>query len=222
MEMVKLSASARSADERANQMRRAGKVPGVVYGNIANTLLSFDGVALTKAYNKAGESTLVELDMDGKKLPVLFHEITLDPVSDRMTHVDFYAVDMKKETDAEVRIRFEGESPAVKEGAVFVTALHEVTVRCLPANLPHDLAANISKLVEVGSTLKVSDLEVPEGVTVLNDAETVIAIAQEQRAEEVVEVAVEAAPEAAAPGPIPGQTEGASAPAKEEKKDEKK
>ena len=57
-----------------------------------------------KAYASAGRSTLIDLDADGKKVPVLFHKLQFDPVSDKITHVDFYAVDMKKEIEAEVPI----------------------------------------------------------------------------------------------------------------------
>src|SRR3989338_9534983 len=115
MDMVALSVSARTPDASAKTLRRAGTVPGIIYGNADNAQIQCPENTLKKAYTKAGESTLVELDMDCKKLPVLFHAIDFDPVSDRMIHVDFYAVDMKKEIEAEVHIRYENESPAVKE-----------------------------------------------------------------------------------------------------------
>src|SRR3989344_5472894 len=187
-DMVALQATARTKEVRPNHLRKGGQVPAVVYGNADNTMVQIEEVALTKAYSKAGESTLVELDVEGKKLPVLFHAVDFDPVSDRLIHVDFYAVDMKKEVEADVHIRYENESPAVKEGAVLVSATHEVTVRALPANLPHDLALDLSKLVEMGSSLTVADIIVPDGVTIVTPAETVVVIAQEPRAEEVVEV----------------------------------
>ncbi len=121
-----------------------------------------------KAYVQAGESTLVELDMDGKKLPVLFHRIDFDPVSDRIAHVDFYAVNMKEELEAPVSIRFEGESPAVKDlSAIIVTALDTVTVRCLPTNLPQNLSVDLSKLTEFGATLTIADITLPTMVMLL-------------------------------------------------------
>lgn len=194
MDMVHLSTAPRSSDVSARQLRRTGVVPCVVYGNkTENTSFQCEVVALTKAYTKAGESTLVELDLDGKKLPVLFHEVKFDPVSDVISHVDFYAVDMNKEVEADVAIRFEGESQAVKEGGILVTALDAVAVRCLPKNLPHDLPVDLSKLVAMDSQLTVADIAVPNGVTLLVEPDTVIALVQEPRAEE------EAAPAEAAP-----------------------
>lgn len=222
MEKVALLAATRTAEESVKDLRKQGKVPGVVYGNSKNMMLHFDEVALKKAYVKAGESTLVELDADGTKLPVLFHAIDQDPVSDRMIHVDFYAVDMNKEVEAEVHIRFEGESPAVKESAILVTALDTVTVRALPANLPHDLPVDLSKLVAFGDTITVADITVPQGVEILNDKEEVIVIAQEPRPEEVEEapVVVEGAEGAVATAEGAAPAEGAAA-AEGEKKEEK-
>lgn len=211
MDAIALPAKTRTTEENLTQMRIAGRVPGVVYGNIENTMLSFDEVALKKAFVRAGESTLVELDADGKKIPVLFHSIDQHPVSDRMIHVDFYAVDMKKEVEAPVHIRFVGESLAVKDmAAILVTALNEVTVRALPANLPHDLPVDLSKLTEFGSTITVADLVVPDGVEILNDKDEVIAVAQEPREEEVEEVVAPVA-EGAEGAPAAEGAEGAPA-----------
>jgi len=219
MEKVALLANPRTAEDNVKDLRKQGKIPGIVYGNEQHAMLHFDEVALKKAYVKAGESTLVELDMGDKKLPVLFHAIDQDPVSDRIIHVDFYAVNMKKEVEAEVIIRFEGESGAVKENAILVTALDTITVRALPANLPHDLPVDLSKLAAFGDTITVADIKAPQGVEILNEPEEVIAIAQEPRAAEVEEAPVAAEGAPAADGAAPA--EGAPA-AEGEKKEEKK
>lgn len=206
MDKVALSASARSTEHSVKNLRKLGQIPGVVYGNnTENTQIQCEEVALMKAFVKAGESTLVDLDIGGKKMPVLFHVVDFDPVSDRMNHVDFYAVDMKKEVEAEIPFAFEGESPAVKEGAILVKAMDGVTVRCLPANLPHNIPVELSKLVEMGSSLTLRDISVPEGVEIVSDMDAVIVIAQEPRVE--VEEAPVVAEGAAAEG-----AEGAAAP----------
>lgn len=210
MDMVSLSAASRSP-LRPNRLRMTGVVPAVIYGNNTENLsVQCDEKALKKAYAKAGESSLVEIEIDGKKIPVLFHELAFDPVSDRMIHVDFYAVDMKKEIEAPIPVRFEGESPAVKDhSAILVKAMDTVTVRCLPSDLPHDLPVDLAKLVEFGNTLTIADLVAPKGVTIIEEPETVLMIAQEPRAEEVVEVAAPAEGEAAAAAGAPG-SEGAA------------
>lgn len=209
MDMVSLTASARTPSLSAKRIRESGGVPCVVYGSaIKNMTAQCEGLALHKAFVKAGESTLVDLDVDGKKIPVLIKAITFDPVSGKEVHVDFYAVDMKKEIDTSVPVRFVGEAPAVKElGAVFVSTHDHVTVRCLPADLPHDLPVDISKLAAFHDTIKVADLKLPKGVTVMEGTDTVLATVQEPRKEEVIE-AVVAAPvegEAAAGTPAEGE-----------------
>ncbi len=224
MEKVALLATLRTSAESVKDLRKQGKIPGIVYGNEQHAMLHFDEVALKKAYVKAGESTLVELDMGDKKLPVLFHSIDQDPVSDRMIHVDFYAVNMKKEVEADVHIRFDGESQAIKDGAIMVTALDTVTVRALPANLPHDLPVDLSKLAAFEDTITVADIVVPEGVTILNEPEEVIAIAQEPRAIEVEEapVVAEGAVAEGAEGAAAAEGAEGGAAAEGDKKEEKK
>ncbi|MFH1444836.1 MAG: 50S ribosomal protein L25 [Candidatus Peregrinibacteria bacterium] len=192
--MVALKAMARS-EQSPNDIRRANSVPCVLYGNeVQNTTMQCGSIELTKAYMKAGANTLVDLDIDGKKVPVLFHALQFEPITGRITHVDFYAVNLKKEIEAPVPIRFTGEALAAKEfAAIIVTVQNHVTVRCLPMNLPRDLEVSLTKLAQVHDVVEVADLVVPSGVTILDDADAVLVTAQEQRKEEEVQPAPSAA-----------------------------
>ncbi len=209
MQMIALAAAPR-AEDSAKTLRKGGIVPCVVYGNSEHMQIQCQENALLKAYATAGESTLVELELEGKKIPVLFHELSFHPVSDRMTHVDFYAVNMKKEIEADIPLRFTGESNAVKElSAILVTPTDTVSVRCLPSNLPHDLEVDLAELVEFGNTITVASIKAPEGVTIITDPETVIAIAQQPREEEKEEPKpAEGEAVAGAEGATPAATEG--------------
>ena len=186
MEKITLSASARDLAVSPSAMRRAHSIPCILYGNkVENTPLACEEAALKRAYAKAGESTLVQLDVAGKTVPVLFHAVDFDPVSDRLTHVDFYAVDMNKELEAPIPLKFVGESLAVKDAlGILVTPRNEVTVRCLPADLPHELEVDLSALAELHSAITVADIKLPKGVAVLDNPEEVVALIQEQRKEE--------------------------------------
>lgn len=228
MEMIPLKATARSSDASTNDLRRKGGVPCVLYGNeMKNASLQCAVNELTKVYVKAGESTLVELDLDGKKVPVLFHALQFEPVSGTISHVDFYAVNLKKEIEAPVPVRLTGESLAVKELAgVLVTVQNHVTVRCLPTALPHELEAGLEKLTQIHDVITVADLKVPVGVKVVDLPGTVLVTVQEQRKEEEVlpptpaEGAVAAEGEAPAEGDAAAASaegEAAAAPAKEKK-----
>ncbi len=188
MQMIPLPVLPR-AKMSAAHLRRQGSVPCVVYGNIHNTLLQCNEKQLTKAYATAGESTLVELTIGEQKVPALFHALDFDPVTDKVIHVDFYAVDMKKEVETQVPLRFTGESPAAKDlAAIIVTPLDHVTVRALPTDLPHDIAVDLSLLLAFHDTITVASLQAPKGVTIIDPPETVLVVAQQPREEEIEEV----------------------------------
>lgn len=211
MDKVPLKAQVRSADAVASELREQSVVPCVVYGNdVENTSIQCDYSELFRVYSKAGSSAIVELDVDGKKIPTIVHEITFDPVKDTITHVDFYAVNMKKEIEASIPLEFTGSSEAVESaGGVLVTGLDHLTVKCLPANLPHELKVDLSPLETFADSLTVSQIVVPEGVEILEEEDQVIATVQEPRKEKTPEEeAAEGAEGAAGESEEGGEGEG--------------
>ncbi len=182
-DVLTLTVQERKTDARAKQLRAQNIVPCVVYGNVKNTLLQCREQDVHRVYAKAGENTIVELEFDGKNIPVLFHSIEWNPISDRYDHIDFLAVDMSKEVTTHVPVRFIDESPAVKNlGAIFVTVLGELTVTCLPKDIPHDFQVSIAKLENFHDSITVADIAVPQGVTVKESTDKVVATVQEPRA----------------------------------------
>jgi len=211
MDMIPLIVSVRDSSRSPKQLRHAGVSPCVVYGSgLESTPIQCETNILQRTFGKAGESTIVELDLDGKKIPVLFKAISFHPVSSRAMHADFYAVNMKEDIETSVPVTFTGESLAVKElGAIFVATMEEVTVRCLPSKLPHELVVDISALTEFHMSVHVSDLQVPAGVEVLDDPEAVLATVQQPREDEP-EPEVAAVEGAAADGAAPAEGEAAA------------
>ena len=208
MPMIPLTAAVRDVKANPKVLRRSKQVPCVVYGVVKNMSIQCPAQELHSAFVKAGESTLVELAVDGKKIPVLFKNVDFDPVSDREIHADFYAVDMKAEIDTLVPVHFEGEAPAVKTlGGVFVIVHDHVKVRSLPADLPHSITVAINGLEAFHASVSVKDLQVPKGVKVMDGADTVLATIQEPRAIEEITVA--------APTPAEGEPASAEATAGE-------
>ncbi len=187
---LSLSASARAKTENLKSMRKAGDVPGVVYGGkTENMTIKCSLKELHNVYVKAGENTLVEVMVGDKKIPCLIHSISFEPVSGREEHVDLYAVDMTKKVTTRVPIVAEGESPAVKsQGGVLVTVHDEVEVTCLPSDIPKSFVVNIAVLENFRDSITMAQLKVPSGVTIKSSAETVIFTVQEPRKEEVIEV----------------------------------
>lgn len=212
--MIPLAASPRRPGAKPNAIRRSGGIPCVLYGQkVENTLLECAAPALQRAFACAGKSALVELAIaDGAgKVPVLFHDIAFDPVTDRCIHADFYAVDLTKEVEVPVPLRFEGVSPAVRDLAgILVIPLDHVTVRCLPSHIPAELPVVLDSLAQLGDVLTVRDIPLPPHVQILEDPIVVIATVQEQRKEEEVAPPAAAAAEGApAEGAVPA-AEGAA------------
>ena len=207
-------------------MRKAGNVPGVVYGPaLKNTMIVCSGKEIQNVYVQAGESTLVHVDVEGKTVPCLIHDISFDPVSSKIDHIDLYAVDMTKKVTAHVPVYFTGVSPAVKtQGGILVTVHSQVEVTCLPADLPSSFTIDIGSLENFRDTITVAKIDVPSGVTIKNDPSMVIVTVQEPRKEEVVEtVAAAPAADGATPAAAPaadGATP-AAAPAAEKAEDKK-
>ena len=185
MQTLPLSTEARKDGVASKEVRTDDRVPCVVYGNdVDHTVFTCDYSELYRVYAKAGESVVVDLDLAGSTVPALFHEVQFAPVSDKIIHVDFYALDMKKEIEAQIPIEFTGESAAINGGGIFVTVNDTLNVKCLPTALPQHLEASLEPLKEFGDSLLVSAISVPAGVTVLDEPETMIATVQEPRAAE--------------------------------------
>lgn len=201
MQTISLNTQAVAEGSSAKTIRAEGKVPCILYGNdVDHAQFMCDYSELFRVYAKAGESVLVDLDVNGKKVPSLFHEVQFEPVSDKIIHVDFYAVDMKKEIEARVPLHFTGESEAVNGGGVLVTVNDHLTVKCLPTNLPSYLEVSLEKLVDFSAALLVSDVALPEGVVVVEEPDTMVATVQEPRQESEPEAAAEEGGEGAEGG----------------------
>lgn len=184
---ITLKAVARElVGKKVKQLRKQNMVPAVMYGNkIEAQNLAVNYLDFSRVYDKAGESALVEVEVAGKKVNALIHDIQLDPMSGRYTHVDFFQVNMKEEVETEIPLEFVGESEAVKaSGGVLVKNMDTITVKCLPADLPEKFVVDIAKLATFEDVITVADLKTSDKVEILLEDETVIALVSEPRSEE--------------------------------------
>jgi large subunit ribosomal protein L25 len=203
MENLKLNAQKRTAEENAKSLIKSGFVPAVVYGPKlkTNKLVKVPINDLKKVYAAAGESTLIDLNVDGKKEgKILIKDEQRDPVKDNLIHVDFYEVDMAKEIHTEIPLHFVGESKAVKELAgVLIRSINEIEVRCLPTDLVSHIDVDISGLATFDDVIKIHDLKLPAGIKLVHETDDVVATVAEPKAEEVFETTpAEGAPTEAA------------------------
>jgi large subunit ribosomal protein L25 len=189
----------------ARKLRAAGRIPAVVYGRgVESKAVSVDPSALLKLLHGsgAGMNTLIDLSVDGSTQTVLVKELQRDPVRGRPLHTDFYLVELDKTVEVSVPIHLVGKAAGVELGGILDHPLRELELECLPRAIPEGVDVDVSAL-EVGQSIHVRDLELPEGVSVRTDENLAVAsvIAPTVVEEEVPEEEVEAEEGAAAPAP---------------------
>lgn len=176
--MLSLQAKEREQKgKKTKSLRNAGLIPAVLYGpKIKSQSVEVALKDFRKIYKEAGESSLVSLEVGKKKFSVLIHSVDKDPMTMEAIHVDFYQPDLEKEVEAMVPVVFGGDALAVKDlGGTLMKEIHELHVKALPENLPHDIKADISALNTFEDNLRVKDLQIPKDVKVLKDGEEIVA-----------------------------------------------
>lgn len=201
MQTVTLNSKERKLrGKKLSSLRNVGLVPGIVYGQGKTTAaIEVNAKELDKIYHEAGTSRLVELKIDEKSpVNVLFHDVQVSPLSQQITHFDLYTVKMDEKIKTEVPLHFIGEAPAVHSlNAILVKNLEEIEIETLPGNLPEKIEVNLDTLIEIGQSIAVGDLKMPEGVTLLTDTEEMIVKTDPPRSEEELEELDEAVEEGA-------------------------
>lgn len=185
----------------ARKLRFAGKVPGVIYGHGREPqALSINAREFERLAERVRiTSTVIELALGGKTARTLVRELQRDPIKRTVLHVDFQELVAGEKVNVTVPLRFVGTPEGVKTGGgILEEIVHSLHVECDPANIPDHIDVDVSALT-IGHSLHVSDLKLPEGVEVTDDAEQTVAIVSAPKAEEVVApvegAATEAAPE---------------------------
>jgi large subunit ribosomal protein L25 len=165
----------------ARKLRAAGRIPGICYRRNAESIaVSLDPRELDLVLRNAsaGINTLLDLkvagggDFDGRQ--VLVKELQRDPISGAYLHADLYAVDLKQTIHVSIPIQIKGSAIGVTlGGGILDHATRELDVECLPNAIPEEFAVDVSQL-EIGDSIHVRDLGVPEGVEILNDPDVPI------------------------------------------------
>lgn len=193
--MLELKAKTRKElGKKTKKIREKGILPGVLYGpKTKNQPLEVDLKEFEKVYQEAGESSLVQLLIGKEKFLVLIHAIEINPLSQTAIHVDFYQPRLDEEITADIPLIFEGEAPAVKElGGTLVRNIHEIEVKALPQNLPHEINVGVGGLKTFKDNIQIKDLVVPKEVKILKDPEESVAfVAEPQKVEEELQKPVE-------------------------------
>ena len=166
-----------SAESR--RLRREGLIPGVLYGSGEPVAICIAERELRRALTgAAGLHSILDVEVDGKgeTHASILKEYQVDPVRGGVTHVDLQEVRLDRPISAAVSVVLLGgdDAPGVREGGVLSQPLREVTVEALPLEMPEHIDLDVSGM-EIGGTLRISDLTAPEGATLLDDPEMVVA-----------------------------------------------
>jgi large subunit ribosomal protein L25 len=202
---------AERGSREARRLRRAGFVPGVLYGGSNGDSVSFKVNARELRQVLVGGQALFDVKVgDGKARPVIVKDQQLHPVRENVLHIDLLEVRLDEKIQAPVSVELTGveEAPGVKEGGVLEHVTRELNIEALPTDIPDSIAIDVSGM-EIAATMHLSEVPAPRGVTFLDDPEetiiaTVVVPTEVEEPEEVEEetelVGEEAEAEAAAEG----------------------
>jgi len=170
--------------KKVKQLRRQGYVPGVIYGQSEPVNVQMEEIHLNRALRIAGMTQLATVDVDGREYTVLAREIQQHVTRRNVLHIDFMEVDMAATIRSEADLVTVGDSAAVEDGeGMIAQAMYSVEIECLPDALISQIVVDISVIETPSDSIHVSDLIVPEGVTILADADALVARFQAIRAE---------------------------------------
>jgi large subunit ribosomal protein L25 len=182
MERVKLEVTSR--DERgrkaARALRAAGQIPGVIYtsksGVDGSTAIAVGARDLRQAVTgPGGVYAILDVMVDGgrKAHAAVIKDLQVDPVRDRVLHIDFHEVRLDQPINTVVAVHLEGTPHGVEMGGVLSQPVHDLNISVLPTQIPEGLTVDISAL-EIGTSLRLIDVPAPEGVTFLDDPESTV------------------------------------------------
>ncbi len=181
--------------EKKEKIESQGSIPAILYGPEIkeNILIKINAGEFKKIYREAGETSLIDLESNGKIYPVLIYDYQNDPMTGEFIHVDFYSPNLKLEVEAEVPVELKGTAPAVALGGTLIQNVKVLHVKALPSELPHKIEIDVSKLETFEDYIDVASVDLGDKVKVLTNKEEIIASVVEAKAE------AEVKPEAEAP-----------------------
>jgi large subunit ribosomal protein L25 len=185
MQQAKLKVQPRDAfgKQRARALRREGEVPAVVYGRAQDTLaIQLNARTFSQFLRTYSENVVINMEVsDGNTETVIIKEIQRHPVEKRqLLHADFIRISLDEPVTSPVPMVLVGSPIGIEEEGVLEFALRQVTLRCLPMQLPTEIAVDVGEL-EIGDAIHVSDLSFGDEIEVLDEPERIIAMVSQPR-----------------------------------------
>ena len=216
MEQVTLEGLKRQPSGKggARSLRRAGDIPAIFYGPGTDSIpISISRASLEKILKQqTSENTLYQLTIKGDDQEsiktVMLKDLQVTPLDRKILHADFHEVSLTKAIDITVALKVIGKAPGVEKGGTLQETSRELEVRCLPTQIPNHIEIDISAL-EIGDSIHVKDLVLPEGIQVLSDGHlTVVTVLAPMGEKEVPGESSESEVEVAKKGKSKSESEG--------------
>jgi large subunit ribosomal protein L25 len=194
MSQVVLKAKSRQSKGsiEARKTRRAGRIPGVLYGRSGKAIsIDLDALEFTTGVKKISESTIVKVEVDGKSYEAFVKDTQRNILDGKILHVDFYEVESGVLVRARVTIQLKGNPAGVREGGVLEFPLHDIEVECLPKDLPERIELDVSNL-GTNQSIHVRDIALSEAVRVITAQDQVVALVKFAKEDKAAAVEAEA------------------------------
>ncbi|WP_020612718.1 50S ribosomal protein L25 [Sediminispirochaeta bajacaliforniensis] len=185
MEQKTLTGFARTELKKgaAKRLRREGKIPAIIYGHSEPVPISVPANEFEKKYSDLSESTIITISVGGKEYDVLIKDYQENTMRGEVTHLDFFEIERGKKLKTHVPLHAVGTAQGIKEGGILELGFHEIEIECLPKDIPSHLEINVEGMA-IGDSRHISDISVPEGVTVLVSTDMVAASITTAKVEE--------------------------------------
>lgn len=159
------------------KVRNEGKIPAVVYGYGAkNTSVKVEEVDFVKVMREVGRNGVIDLSVGSNTIKVMVSDYQFDPIKNRITHIDFLAINMKSELTVDVVVNLTGEAEGAKEGGVVQQPLFQLSVTATPDEIPESIEVDVTEL-NIGDSIMVGDLKADKAYTINNeDDEAIVSV----------------------------------------------
>ena len=185
MQQAKLEVQQRNTfgKQSARDLRRNGEVPAVLYGRAQDTVpIQLDARTFRQFLRTYGENVIINMAIgESDTETVIIKEIQRHPVEkQKLIHADFIRISLDEPVTSAVPVVLEGNPPGVQEGGVLEIPLRQVTLHCLPIQMPTDIVVDVGEL-DIGDSIYVSDLSLDEDIEILDDLQRIIATVSQPR-----------------------------------------
>lgn len=194
MENLNINQREKKTHHEARKTRKAGKVPGILYGKgVENTLIEIGTLELNEYIMREGANSVANVTLNGDSHKALIKEIQRDPINRNIIHIDLEQVDSHKKVIAKVPVSYTGEENLTKNGIVLQKQKDSIKVKCEADDIPKFININVAK-AKVGDNFKISDVEFASEISIMDSLSFVLAtVSYEQKRKEAVEATSETA-----------------------------